>query len=120
MAGSVSTTVISTVSGSSMPTGRSSYISILSLMFGIRYGHGVAEHLVGKADLLVGLVVHEVVHVAVLVQELHLRVVQDGALDHVHRAEAVLADGAVLEVRILACTRPRRLPGVLCWASTTR
>ena len=36
MAGSVSITVISTVSGSSMPTGRSSYISILSLMFGIR------------------------------------------------------------------------------------
>ena len=38
MAGSVSTTFISTIMGSSMPTGRPSYISILSLMFGIRYG----------------------------------------------------------------------------------
>ena len=38
MDGSVSMTVMSTVCGSSMPTGRSSYISILSLMLGMRYG----------------------------------------------------------------------------------
>src|SRR5262245_62072229 len=52
---------------------------------------GVAEHVVGEPDLLEGLVVHEVVHVAVLVEVLHLRLVQDRALDHVDRAEAVVA-----------------------------
>ena len=36
ISGSVYMTVISTVSGRSMPTGRSSYIWILSLMFGVR------------------------------------------------------------------------------------
>ncbi len=36
IAGSVSTTFISTVRGSSIPTGRPSYISILSLMLGMR------------------------------------------------------------------------------------
>ena len=38
------------------------------------------------------------IHLAVLVKELHLRFVQDGALDHVHRPEAMLHYRAGLEV----------------------
>ena len=81
-------------------------------MFEIRWD-GVAEHLAREADLLEGLVVHEVVHVAVTVEELHLRLVEDGPLHHVDRSEAVLADRTVLQVADLGLNQPAQVAGGL-------
>src|SRR5712692_2937175 len=72
-------------------------------------GHGVAEHLAREPDLLEALVVHEVIHVAVLVEELHLGLVQDRALHHVYGPETVLADRTVLQVADLGLNQPAQV-----------
>src|SRR5207245_170909 len=88
----------------------------LELDVGDEVRHGIAQDVVAEPDLLEGLVVHEVEHVAVLVEELHLRLVQDGTLDHVHGPEPVLDDGARLQAADLGLDEPAEVAGRLVLA----
>ncbi len=59
---------------------------------------GVAELLGGQVELVVGLVLHEVVVVAVLVQELHRARFEDGPRPLLRGLERALQGAAALDV----------------------
>ena len=91
--GSVSTTVMSTVAGSSTPIALPSWNSTVTFNCGIRYDR-VAQQILHEVHLLVRFGVHEVVVFAVVVQVLHLLLFEQGLLHPVFRREAVLDHSA--------------------------
>ena len=62
----------------------------------------IAERLLRQVDLLVGLRVHEVEDVAVPIEELHLVLIERGALHVVFRPELVVHQPAIADVPQLA------------------
>ncbi len=77
-----------------------------------------ADGLGGNSHLLEGVVVHEVVIGAVVVEVLHLLRLKTNGVELGARVERVVNNAAVLMSRSLVRTKAPPLPGFTCWNST--
>ena len=98
MAGVVSATARSTVSGSKIPTGAPLEQIHRNDGVGQQVLDGVTKRIAGQANLFKALGVHKMVRIAVHVQKLHPTGVQRGALNVILRAELLVGQRAAPDV----------------------